>query len=291
LDKRDAKNKPYEYSVIDGRQRLETIFMFLDNKFGLAEDFKFYRDEKVKAVGKTYAEIAKDYPDLKGLFDSFDLPIVCVETDDPDLIDDMFLRLNEAVPLNAAEKRNAIRGPMVLSINNVCKHNFFTKKVKFPNNRYQHKEIACKLLFLNWTQDTEKKVYDTKKIYLDNFVWLFKRNKILKTKTTESAVIDVLNEMSKTFQDNDTLLRSQTIIPIYYLLFKAALKSGIKLPRAKFATFRDELIKNKVLAEKDISKANYDLIEFDRLSIQGTNDAGSIKERLRIMKEYFNVKS
>jgi uncharacterized protein with ParB-like and HNH nuclease domain len=106
LDKRDAKNKPYEYSVIDGRQRLETIFMFLDNKFGLAEDFKFYRDEKVKAAGKTYAEIAKDYPDLKGLFDSFDLPIVCVETDDPDLIDDMFLRLNEAVPLNAAEKRN-----------------------------------------------------------------------------------------------------------------------------------------------------------------------------------------
>jgi hypothetical protein len=95
--------------------------------------------------------------------------------------------------------------------------------------------------------------------------------------------------MSKTFQDNDTLLRSQTIVPIYYLLFKAALKSGMKLPRAKFATFRDELIKNKVLAEKDISKANYDFIEFDRLSLQGTNDAGSIKERLRIMKEYFNV--
>lgn len=289
LDKRDPKSKGFEYAVIDGRQRLETIWMFLDGKFRLAEDFKYFKDGNVKVGKYSYADLAKDYPELKGLFDSFDLPIVCVETDDLDLIDDMFLRLNEAVPLNAAEKRNAIRGPMVLSINNVSNHSFFSKKVKFPNNRYQHKEISCKLLFLTWTLQSEDKFYDTKKAYLDNFVWVFKRSKVLKPKPTETTVISVLDEMSKVFQDHDPLLKVQTIIPVYYLLFKDAMKLNIKLTRNKFSSFRDDIQKNKLIAETDISKANYDLIEFDRMSLQGTNDSGSIRERLRIMKDYFKV--
>jgi hypothetical protein len=286
LDKRDAKNKGLEYAVIDGRQRLETIWMFLEGSFRLSEDFKYFKDPNIKAGNYSYADLAKDYPDLKSLFDSFDLPIICVETDDLDLIDDMFLRLNEAVPLNAAEKRNAIRGPMVLSINNVCNNIFFRKKVRFTNSRYQHKEVACRLLFLTWTMSSENKIYDTKKPYLDNFVRAFKQNKILKAKPVENSVVSTLDEMNKVFQENDTLLRSQSIIPIYYLLFK----EGVKVSRQKLLNFRDEIQTNKLQAETDITKTNYDYIEFDRMSLQGTNDASSIRERLRILKEYCQKK-
>ncbi|AOM79193.1 DUF262 domain-containing protein [Pedobacter steynii] len=289
LDKRSPNYHGQEYAVIDGRQRLETIWMFLDGKFKLAEDFKFFKDSNVKVANFTYADLAKDEPELKGLFDSFDLPIVCVETDDLDLIDDMFLRLNEAVPLNAAEKRNAIRGPMVQSINNICKNDFLIKKVKFSNTRYQHKEVACRLLYLTWTLTNEKKIYDTKKVYLDEFVRAFKQNKVMKSKPIESAVVSVLDKMNTIFHDNDNLLRSQGIIPIYYLAFKDAISNSITINRKDLVEFRDEIQKNKSIAETDISKANYDLIEFDRLSLQGTNDAGSIRERLRILKEYLKI--
>lgn len=289
LDKRDAKNKGLEYAVIDGRQRLETLWMFIDGKFRLAEDFKYFKDSNVRAGNYSYADLAKDYPDLKSLFDSFNLPIICVETDDLDLIDDMFLRLNEAVPLNAAEKRNAIRGPMVQSINGVCQNSFFIDKVRFPNSRYQHKEVACRLLFLTWTSQSENKIYDTKKTYLDNFVRAFKQNKVLKSKPVENAVQRTLDEMNKVFHDNDPLLRAQGIIPIYFLLFDDASKKNVKIARQKLVSFKDEIQKNKIIAETDLAKANYDLIEFDRLSLQGTNDAGSIRERLRIIKEYFGM--
>lgn len=291
LDQRKPKNKGLDYAVIDGRQRLETIWMFIDGRFRLSTDFKYFRDSNIKAGNYSYADLAKDYPDLKSLFDSFDLPITCVETDDLDLIDDMFLRLNEAVPLNAAEKRNAFRGPMVQSINNVCQNEFFKSKVRFPNNRYQHKEVACRLLFITWTMIHEAKIYDTKKSYLDSFVKTFKKNKILKAKPYENKVVGILNEMNKIFQDNDPLLRSQSIIPIYYLLFADIIGEKLKLPRQKLLAFRDDIQKNKDLAATDFTKANYDLIEFDRMSLQGTNDASSIKERWSILREYFGIKS
>jgi hypothetical protein len=40
----------------------------------------------------------------------------------------MFSRLNEAVPLNAAEKRSAIGGPMALAIREISEHSFFNEK-------------------------------------------------------------------------------------------------------------------------------------------------------------------
>ncbi len=51
LDSTDKKNKNYKYAVIDGRQRLETIWMFIDNKFTLAEDFTYFKDPKIKIGG------------------------------------------------------------------------------------------------------------------------------------------------------------------------------------------------------------------------------------------------
>ena len=88
----------------------------MDNKFALASDFQYQRDPEMNLAGLSYDDIAKSHPRLRVEFDSFNLPIVHVQTDDMDLIEDMFSRLNEAVPLNAAEKRNAIGGALVAAI-------------------------------------------------------------------------------------------------------------------------------------------------------------------------------
>jgi hypothetical protein len=89
------------YAVIDGRQRLETIWSFLDNEFTLASDFEYQRDPSINLAGLSYDDIAKTHPKIRIKFDSFILPVVTVsiEGDEIDLIEDMFSRLNEAVPL------------------------------------------------------------------------------------------------------------------------------------------------------------------------------------------------
>ena len=280
------------YSIIDGKQRIETILGFLDNKFPLAKDFKYYENPNLKLAGLYYNDISKKYPELKSLFDSYGLPIIIVETNDYYLIEEMFSRLNEAVPLSSAEKRNAFGGPMVTVINDLCLHPFFTENINVTNKRYQHKEIAVRLLYLEKTISKEGKIIDTKKNYLDDFVKSYnKQGNIDDSIELKEKVTTIINEMNRTFRKKDALLRSQANIPIYYLLYKYAMEQNklLNITINKLNNFRDEIVYNKSLAEENISNANFDLLQYDRLTIQGTNDASSIKERIRIITTYFNI--
>ncbi len=281
--------KKFKYAIIDGRQRLEAIWGFISNDFTLSEDFVFFEDKTIKAANLTYKEIANKYPELKGIFDSFSLPIMSVITDDIDLIEEMFSRLNEAMPLNAAEKRNALGGPMTSVIRKIEKNNFFKKNTPFSNKRYQHREIACKMLYLTW----QKKVMDTQKAYLDSFVKEFKKNNLeQEAKALEKEVSANLMSLSNIFILKDPLLRSQGMALIYYLVIKEANKENWAkmVSRKKLLDFEKERQANRILAEKEISKANYELLEFDSMTLHGTNDSASIKFRLDTLSEYLKKK-
>ena len=162
----EIEGKLYDYSIVDGKQRLTTIWDFIDGKFALADDFKYYADASVVMAGKTYKEIASNYPDIKSDFDSFQLALVEIEADEIDTIEEMFSRLNEAVTLNAPEKRNAYSGPIPKAIRDLGNTVFFLNKLAFTNKRFKHYDLATKFLY---AAETGKTV-DTKKVYLDKFV-------------------------------------------------------------------------------------------------------------------------
>ena len=46
---------------------------------------------------------------------------------------------------------------------------------------------------------------------------------------------------------------------------------------------------NRRTAEATYEDADYDLLEYDRLSQHGTNDISNIKERFRILSEYLSL--
>lgn len=280
----------FDYAIIDGRQRIEAIWEFIEGDFPLSDDFEYLLDPKVKATGLTYPDLAKEYPKLKIRFDSYTLPVILVETDDGDLIEDMFSRLNEAVPLNSSEKRNSYGGSMAVKIRELALHKLFTNQVRFGNNRYQHREISARLLWIEDSLVTNKKVIDTKKWYLDQMVIDYRENNKNPDPVYKSCVA-VLDEMSKIFTAFDTLLRTQSSVPVYYLTFKTAIQNNslVNITRGKLISFFDTLAENRQMAETDITKANYEYLEYDRMSQQGTTDASSIKERTRILSEFLGV--
>jgi hypothetical protein len=222
------------------------------------------------------------------------LPVVTVTTegDDLDLIEDMFSRLNEAVPLNAAEKRNSIGGYLVKAITDVSLHSFFTTKVRFGNNRYQHKEAAARFLLIEESLSSDDgHIVDTKKVYLDALARRYRDTGKKHVGELQQAVWKVLDAMDAEFTHDDELLQAQGIIVVYYLVFRAALDMGHldRITRRKLLNFRERLAENREAAAQNYADASFELLEFDRLNQQGTNDASSIKERYRILSLQLRV--
>ncbi|MGM8850952.1 DUF262 domain-containing protein [Salinicola halophyticus] len=281
------------YAVIDGRQRLETIWSFMDGEFSLSSEFEYQRDPAISMAGFTYEDIAKRYPKIRIKFDSFVMPIVLVEVteDDIDLIEDMFSRLNEAVPLNAAEKRNAIGGDLVSAIIEVSNHKYFSQNVKFNDARYKHREVAARLLLLEDSLIDRGSLIDTKREYLDGLATRLKSGDSVRVENLKKSVISVLDEMSQVFAKKDDLLLAQGIQTVYYLLFRSLVQFNElwKVDRPKLIDFRKDLSENREKAASDYEGASFELLEFDRLNQQGTNDASSIKERYSIICNYLGV--
>jgi hypothetical protein len=223
FDKPLAKGgKTYDYAIIDGKQRLETMWSFISGAISLADDFECFKDSSVNAGGMTYTELGSAYPDLKVQFDSFPLTAICIETQDLEMIEEMFSRLNEAVPLTAPEKRNAYGGPLPRAIRQLSNEPFFLKKLPFPNLRYRHFDLATKFLLA----EHAGKVVDTKKAYLDKFVLDFSD----KPRTTMPKFLKqskaTVGEMATVFVAKDTLLRQVGMVTIYYHLFRLADEGG-----------------------------------------------------------------
>lgn len=283
-DERSQSGK--SFAIIDGKQRLETIWAFIEGKFCLSDYFEYQDDPKIKLSGLNYDDLAKEFPKIKIKFDSFVLPIIGVQTDDLDLIEDMFSRLNEAVPLNSAEKRNAFGGYMVKAIREVSTHDFFSKKVRFNNNRYQHFEVAARFLLVEISQIEHDKLIDTKKVYLDAMAKNYKTKNQSRVDKVQAKVTSIMDSMITCFADSDILLRTQGSMVVYYLLFEWAKEIKITITRKQLLSFEEKVKANRKLAETNYEEADYDLLEFDRLSQHGTNDVSNIKERLRIIKEY-----
>lgn len=100
--------------VVDGQQRLTSIFSFLDGSLPGGDAFRLSKRLKVMASqigGKTFAELDRQYQrEIKNR----GLQVICISKDSQeDVKFEMFERLNTNItPLNAQELRNCLyRGP------------------------------------------------------------------------------------------------------------------------------------------------------------------------------------
>lgn len=275
-------DRSYEYAMIDGKQRTEAIFDFIENRFALDPDFVYLHADDVDIRRLTYQELASRYPDIKQDFDSFNLDVITIDTDDIELIEDLFSRLNEAMPLNAAEKRNARPGPLPQLVRELAQHRFFTEKMPFTNKRYRHFDIIAKMLLMA----SRANVADTKKAYLDSFFERHAESPRANVEHLKAKVEAVLGVMAGIFIDEDPLLRSVGMVSLYFLLFEAALAKQMedRIARGQLLTFEDARQNNRQAAEDNIADANYNLLEFDRFA-QSPNDGIAMRFRLAVLDQ------
>ena len=230
------------------------------------------------------------YPHLKLRFDATPLSIVNIYALDVELIEDMFSRLNEAMPLNAPEKRNALRGPLPQVVRDLANDDFFVSDVPFTDARYRHRDLAAKFLLIV----ESNKVVSTKKAELDGMFIKYRqwrenndpRGSADNVASLQESVESIIHDLAEVFTKNDPLLKQVGMITLFFHLFRIKRNDGLsQMTRSMFTAFDQARIDNKAAAEAEEDDVDFDLLEFDQHS-QTPNDAYALNRRIIVITEY-----
>lgn len=271
----------YNYAIIDGKQRIEAILAFINDLIPLSEDFSFldenYTYQFGEISGKFFSQIERDAPALIAQFWQFKLSIVFIDTTTPDIINDLFIRLNSGLPVSTTEKRNANGGRLSFEIQKLCDSSpFFTKKIKINNRRLAHNDLALKLLMLEMGEQdlTQKSV--------DNF--LYSHKDFTSCNKAFAVLTNKVNRIAGVFEDHDFLLSKKNIIITLYTIADL-------IPSEKMRLFMKYFEEQRIAAKNrnSLDSGDTSLNKFTRLLQQGADKKSSILERSSIMKKYIKT--
>ncbi len=269
------------YAIIDGKQRLEAVFDFFENKLVLRKDFKFRKDPKLKLAGLSLKDLQRSYPKVAEEFENASLDIMSVFAEDEADINDIFVRLNKSKPLTGAEVRNAVIGPVSELIRTLGSHDFFLNNIRFSVSRAADLNAAAKLLLFEYSGRPTA----TKKSNLDEFSQ--KEEDSERLELSGLRVLDTLSKMTEIFIPRDPLLSSAGIVPVYYWFARNVSDSECWRIREFLVYFEQERKRNrelqKTIGEEVLSPS---LARFDTLN-RSTNDQRSHTGRVKILEEFF----
>lgn len=277
--KTDLNEKNMRYSVVDGKQRLNSIFSFLNNEIPLSQDFVFLDDLDLDLGGLFYKDLQEVMSDVASRVEEFPLPVMHVVTDDPIKIRELFLRLNKGLVLTGPEKRNAMIGNVPEVISAISTHDFFSNCTSYQSARGQHLNNAAKLLSFELKDATT----DTKKTALDGLVEEYADSES-ELAVAKSEILEQLDRLMLVFGHRDALLRSAGSVPAFYWFVRDINFDALKSTRVFLNEFHASLKeKSKVDEDSDFGR---DLREYQR-ALRSVNDKWSHDLRYEILKRNF----
>ncbi|MGA8808453.1 MAG: DUF262 domain-containing protein [Thermoanaerobaculia bacterium] len=276
--------KRLPYAIIDGRQRLEAIFDFFDGLLTLRDDFIFMPDQALSLSGLGYKDLQTNYPAVARLFDTFNLSVMSVITDDFGKINELFVRLNRSRPLTGAEIRNAMAGLVPQLFRRLASHEFFENRIRFKTQRGQDRNAAAKFLLVEFRGT----FVDTKKIHLDRFVEEGRQTQNADFEAAASRVEATLDRLLRVFIPKDPLLSSEGPLLVYYWFVRARADSELDRVREFLVDFE----RKRKTAVRD---PDWMLPPAERRSLmayqgfrRSINDHSSMIERRRILEDFWH---
>jgi hypothetical protein len=135
----------YSYDAVDGQQRLRSIWLFRNDELSLLHAEKLEKIEDIDVNGVTFSGLPKK---LRDRFDTFPVSVAKIVESNQLEISRLFSRLQQGVPLNPAELRNAMLGPIRNSVESIAlSHSFFSRS-RIPESRYRRQDYVAHIFAL-----------------------------------------------------------------------------------------------------------------------------------------------
>ncbi len=202
--------KKWKYEIIDGQQRMKTLWDYLNDKFSLPEEA-----DDLEIDGKKYSIESKKYSQLDSQIKiqrihKYALNVIIIENAEEDEIADLFFRLNNGVPLTPAEVRHSMPGKFSKTVQDLSSHNFFSK-LSFANRRFSHEQICAQMLAIELSEGP----MDVRDKYLSKIYSEYKKNMTPKKIEEFIGTLDLLDNL---FTSKSRLLNKAQTINIFILI-------------------------------------------------------------------------
>jgi len=274
------------HSIIDGQQRLGSIFDFVNNKFTLRKNYVDFKDADY--VNKTFEELTDDqrtqiwqYP----LSVRFIKRVIGHE----DIVN-MFLRLNStSTTLNPQELRNAEYNGLFLRLaNELSKLEIWETISLFTGNEYRRMRdiefISSLLIFIRLgineetSQKNINKIYDTFNDEYEDFE---------SDKTLFESLVDMISQLAD-FDDSIKKFIKRKVH--FYTLFTAlyfVYRKHEGLSSNNLENYKQfvELYQSKGNLEEGVTNINSLVNEYYALSQEGTQGKSNRLRRFEIIRD------
>lgn len=272
--------------IVDGQQRLNTIWKFKDSKIPLSMEYSNEIINDPENLDYNNGKPSFYYHELnmnwKSIFDGYPLPTININDYNDEEIRDLFRRLQRGKPLITGEILNAYPGSIVLVMRNLAEHDYFNKVIAVHPGRYRYNHLVAQFLFLE-----SMGIRDITPKYLYLF---FKANEDMNTDSAiYKNVLKVLNYLTSVFITKTPELNRGWNVTLYiltsYLIKHYAMKHSSQKENLKdfFIDFYHSVPKTMSIEKID----DEELTNFSLAMGRSTNSEKNIRIRHEIILKRF----
>jgi hypothetical protein len=271
-----------EIEVVDGQQRLWSIWEFLDGEYPyqLGSNKKFFSE-----LTAAQQRVIKEYTLQVTLFDEAD----------EDYLRQLFVRLQLGLLLNTGEKLNAATGKMKAFVFNTLVEQQFIKKIGIPERRFA-KETLCAQICINSFSREKTKTFSRTRY--DDLIQFFEEyadpqgkdlDRFRKQTKEIPAVLEILSDC---FGEKAKELKNRSYILSIYLFVEAySLKKDEEKQFSSFVFLLWKRLKEE--AGLGMDRRNRELYSFQSLLSSAPGEQYQIQRRhdkLKVFYDYFKDK-
>lgn len=268
------------YDVIDGKQRLTAILDFIQNKINTPDDFHSDGFGIPELSNVKFKDLDKpELSDWKKVFWRYDITVEFVDTDQNEVVNNIFDRLNRnGEPLTKQELRNAryYSSRFYQSIKNLAQDETLKPILdKLQRNRLEDEEFVTELLITTIKQDV---IPGDNPGFIDEHIEEYSRKseaEITEFENSFNIIVDFIARLGLDFQS----LRIGGVSHFY-----AIWGIGIEILKTKtideinFAVLKQKL--ENFYQEYFTSQTDEHVIEYKQTMSAGTKSANRRKRRI-----------
>lgn len=220
--KEAVSDKDYSYSILDGKQRLTTVFDYIDGRYPLDAETPAVTidDTSYELGGKYFTDLDME---CQQEILRFKFTIYGFEDADDDLIEEIFFRLNNSTPLSKPQKAMPLCGvENAKFIKSLLSDKFFSEICQFSALQRRKSDDMCTLLQSMMLLDSRYGGYEYASISADEIMRYAAHIKNNYSEEQKERLFDIIEYLEKVFPEKDKMLKKINI-PIVILAADTAM--------------------------------------------------------------------